>query len=333
MKSISVIMATLNSEKTLKKCLKSVREQEYNQDKIEIIIADGGSTDKTIEIAKQYQTKIIPENTGSPEAAKAVALRQAKNELILQIDDDNILPNKKWLAKMVSLLDKETNIVGCYPWRYTYQKRDKILNRYFSLFGVNDPIAYFLNKADRQSYLSLKWTLSGKATDKGEYFLVEFDKENLSTVGANGFLIKKNLLMRANVDKKHFFHIDVNYDLIKKGYNKYVVVKNDIIHASGENFFKYLKKRQKYMNNLYLHDLLQRRYLIYNPQKDKIKIIVYSIYALTWIGPIIEALKGFVKIPDPAWFLHPIICFSIFWIYSLNTIKYIFKNILKNLIY
>jgi len=324
MKTVSVIIATLNSEKTLGKCLKSIRSQNYPQSKIEILAADGGSTDKTIKIIKKYNGKVIPENTGSPEGAKAIALTKAKNEIILQVDDDNILPDKNWLRKMVSFFDKEKRATGCYPWRYHYRRKDKPLNRYFSLFGVNDPVAWFLGKADRQSYLSDQWTLSGKAKDEGDYFLVEFNQKNLPTVGANGFLIKRKLLNKAKVDEKHFFHIDVNYDLVKQGYKRYIVVKNEIIHISGEDFWRFFKKRKKYMENLYLHDLKNRRYLLYNKKRDRGKIILYSIYALTVVGPIKESIRGFLRIPDPAWFLHPVVCFLIFWIYFLSVINWQF---------
>jgi glycosyltransferase involved in cell wall biosynthesis len=318
-KTVSVILATLNCAKNLEQCLASVRNQNYDQEKIEIIIADGGSTDRTIEIAKKYGATVIPENTGSPEAAKGLALKTAGNEIILEIDDDNILPDKDWLSKMVSLLEKEPRAVGCYPWRYTYRKEDKALNRYFSLFGVNDPVAWFLGKADRQSYLNSNWALSGKAQDKGDYFLVEFNKENLPTVGANGFLIRRDLLMKA--DTNGFFHIDVNADLVRQGYNKYVVVKNDIVHASGESFSKFFQKRYRYMAELYLRDASKRRYFLYNPQKDKLKIIAYSFYSLTFAGPIFDSLRGYLRIPDPAWFLHPVICFLMFWIYFWAIVK------------
>ncbi len=330
MKTISVILATLNSGKILERCLASIRSQDYDQEKIEIVIADGGSIDNTLEIAEKYQARVIPENTHSPEAAKGIAFKESQNEIILGIDDDNILPDKDWLMKMVSLFSKESQAVGCYPWRYRYRKEDKALNRYFSLFGVNDPIAWFLGKADRQSYFSSSWQLSGKAQDKGDYFLVEFDENNLPTVGANGFLIKREFLEKAKIEPDNFFHIDVNLDLVSQGFNKYVVVKNDIIHASGESFLKYLKKRKRYMENLYLQDFSRRRYLIYNPQKDKLKIILYSLYSLTFVGPIFDAWRGYLKVPDLAWFLHPIVCFTMFWIYFLAVAKNKFETCLLN---
>jgi len=322
MKSLSVILATLNSGRTLEKCLQSIRSQIYDQSKIEIVVADGGSTDKTIEIIRKYGGKIILESTGSPEAAKAIALKQAKNEIILQIDDDNILPSKTWLKKMVSFLDQQPEAIACYPWRYTHQKKDKPLNRYFALFGVNDPVAWFLGKADRQSYLKSTWALLGRAEDKGDYFLVEFNPENIPTLGANGFLIKRKILLKAKTEPKYFFHIDVNVDLIRQGFNKYIVGKTDIIHASGESFWRFFKKRKRYMESLYLKDLPKRRYLLYDKTRDRQKVIAYSLYSLTLIGPIFHAFLGYRKIKDPAWFLHPLVCFLIFWIYFLSVVNW-----------
>ncbi len=331
MRTVSVIMATLNSGNILDSCLSSIRSQNYDQDKIEIIAADGGSTDGTKKIIKKYGGKIIPEQTGSPEAAKGVALKQAQNELILEIDEDNILPNKNWLAEMTACFDKEPDIVGCYPWRYTHCRDDKLLNRYFSLFGVNDPVAWFMGKADRQSYLpsKSKYKLAGKAVDKGDYFLVEFTPQNLPTVGANGFLIKRNQLIKAQVDPKHFFHIDVNMDLVKKGFNQYAVVKNDIIHASGEKIIKYFKKRYRYWNELYYRDNSRRRYSICKFPDDSLKISAYSLYSLSVIFPLITSIKGFIFLPDPAWFLHPLVCLGIFWIYFISVIKSWFYNLFK----
>ncbi|MDO8727307.1 MAG: glycosyltransferase, partial [Candidatus Methanoperedens sp.] len=49
--SISIITPTYNSAKTLASCLDSIKAQNYKGD-IEIIIADGGSTDSTLEIAQ-----------------------------------------------------------------------------------------------------------------------------------------------------------------------------------------------------------------------------------------------------------------------------------------
>ncbi|MGY4884125.1 MAG: glycosyltransferase family 2 protein, partial [Nanobdellota archaeon] len=54
---VSVTIPTYNSEGTLKQCLEKVKEQTYKN--IEIIIIDSYSKDKTLEIAKEFNAKII----------------------------------------------------------------------------------------------------------------------------------------------------------------------------------------------------------------------------------------------------------------------------------
>ena len=267
--TVSVIIATLNEAPDLEKCLASIREQDYEQNKIEILVADGGSIDNTAGIIKKYHGKFIPEKTGSPESAKAIALQQTTGKFILMVDSDNIFPDKNWLKTMVNVLEKEPEAIAVYPWQYAYRKSDSLLNRYLALIGINDPIPWFLGKADRQSYLSDKWILSGKAINKGNYFLVQFNTKNAPTLGANGFLIKKKILMKAKVDPHHFYHIDINMDLIKLGYTKYAVVKNNIIHTGGDNLFTYLKKK----NTTWI-------YFIYG--KTKIGAILFTMVTMTY---------------------------------------------------
>ena len=52
--SISIIIPTLNSARTLPKCLQSIVMQVYPRDNIEIIIADGGFTDQTLDIISEF---------------------------------------------------------------------------------------------------------------------------------------------------------------------------------------------------------------------------------------------------------------------------------------
>ncbi len=56
---VSVIIPVYNEEKFISKCLTSLKNQTYPTDKTEILLIDGGSKDKTVEIIESYRN-VLP---------------------------------------------------------------------------------------------------------------------------------------------------------------------------------------------------------------------------------------------------------------------------------
>ena len=82
---ITITLITLNSEKTLKTVLEAVSWAD------EIVLVDSGSTDGTLEIARQFKAKIIYRVFDGYGSQKNFATDQASNDWILSLDDDEIL--------------------------------------------------------------------------------------------------------------------------------------------------------------------------------------------------------------------------------------------------
>lgn len=89
MSSISVVLATFNEAKNLADCLASVKGLAD-----EIIIVDGGSTDSTVAIAKEFGAKVtITDNPPIFHINKQKAIDRATKHWILQLDaDERITP-------------------------------------------------------------------------------------------------------------------------------------------------------------------------------------------------------------------------------------------------
>lgn len=321
---ISVVIATYNSEKTIDKCLRSIRNQDYPQEKVEIILTDGGSMDKTLSIAKKYNVKIIkvPASLQNAEFNKGQGVTESKGDFILMVDHDNILPHDKWLKKMLYPLIENKDIVGSETLRYHYDPKASFLDRYFALFGAGDPLAFYLGKADRLSYIYDEYNLAGDLKEFKEYYIVKFNKNRIPTLGANGFLIRSDILKKnADIRPNHFFHIDVNVDLIKKGYDKYAFIKDDIIHLTGyKSILSFLYRRKLFMEQFHFITKEERRYSVFEP-RDRFKLIVFILYATTVIKPLYDSTRGFLKVKDIAWFFHPILSFVILVIYSYVVLK------------
>ncbi len=335
--SVSVVIATFNSRNTIARCLTSIRQQTYPQSLISIIIVDGGSIDGTRDIVKNFHVKLISVNPKKQNAEynKSIGIQEAKGEILFLLDHDNVLPHNRWLKRMVYPFLDSKKVVGVETLRYHYDPNGSLLDRYFSLFGAGDPIAYYLGKADRLSYLHDVYNLAGQAIDKGTYYLVEFNDKNIPTLGANGFLIRRKLLMEhARSGPGEYYHIDVNVDLIREGYNTYAFVKDSIIHLTGyNNIFNFLKRRILFLKQYYLDASgtivkKSRRYSVFE-KKDTFKLIKFIIISITLVIPLIDSIRGYRKIHDIAWFLHPFLCFVLFVLYSYTIMSDYIRRYVK----
>jgi len=324
--TISVLIPTLNAASVLDECLKSIVSQDYPKKKIEIIIADGGSTDKTLEIAKKYGVKIYKNPLKTGEAGKAVALRYSQGELVALIDSDNILPDKNWLRRMIEpFSDKE--VIGSEPWEFTYRRKNGFIDRYCALLGMNDPLCHFLGNYDRLNTLTGKWTgLVVEQEDKGHWIKVTLKSGALPTIGANGTLMRREILLKSRMVDKYLVDIDILAYLAAKKPVKFAKVKIGIIHLyCGSDIKKFIRKQKRRIKDYLYYQKLGAR--VYPWQKqNKLGLLKFVISCLTIIPLIYQSLKGYFKKPDFAWFFHPLACWITFCVYSWEGIIGLFKT-------
>lgn len=88
---VSVIIPTYNSEKTIRQCLQSIKNQTYKN--LEIIVVDRHSKDKTVQIAEQFNVKLLYV-TQERSYAKNFAAKSANGDFLLFIDSDMTLASK-----------------------------------------------------------------------------------------------------------------------------------------------------------------------------------------------------------------------------------------------
>jgi len=97
MDEISVIIPVKNCEDKIGDCLKAVFCQTLKPK--EVIIVDGHSKDKTVEIAKKYPVNICFEEYQTVGGARQVGVEKANSSYIAFTDSDCI-PNKNWLENL-----------------------------------------------------------------------------------------------------------------------------------------------------------------------------------------------------------------------------------------
>ena len=109
---VSVVVCTYNRKNLLKSCLNSVYAQDYPKSNFEVIIVDGGSTDGTEELCKEFpQIQFITETRFGLAYARNKGAELARGFIVAYTDDDCIV-DKQWLRNLVAGFQVSKNVMG-----------------------------------------------------------------------------------------------------------------------------------------------------------------------------------------------------------------------------
>jgi glycosyltransferase involved in cell wall biosynthesis len=115
--SLDVVLLTLNSERVLNECLQSIYQ---NVPVNQLIVVDGSSTDKTIDILNQFNqqygnVKIIKDR-GNRATARQKGIRQVSTEWFMFVDSDVVLC-RNWFQKAQKYLQSDVGAIwGTEVW-------------------------------------------------------------------------------------------------------------------------------------------------------------------------------------------------------------------------
>ncbi|PIU03828.1 hypothetical protein COT44_00925 [Candidatus Shapirobacteria bacterium CG08_land_8_20_14_0_20_39_18] len=219
--TLSVALAVYNEEKFLEICLKSVQEIAD-----EINIVDGGSTDKTVEIAKSFKAKIqITDNPKIFHINKQKALEMCKGDWILQLDADEVVTKElgEEVVKVISLSREQLEIYQQnLPKRQLFLRHQKLLEKRDGQIGETngDYAGFFL---PRKNYFLGKYLKYGGVYPDGVIRLVK-----------NG---------RAKFPCK-----SVHEQIVVNG--RVGWLENDLIHLADADFKRYLSRNSHYIDLL-----------------------------------------------------------------------------------
>ena len=316
LRSLTIVIPTYNEEKNIRNCLNSIFAQDYPKKLLQVILIDGGSTDKTIEIAKKFEVEVMHNKFKVEERGRPYAIKtRARGEIIGSIDADNIIPeNKDWLKKMIMPFnDKE--IFAADTLYYSYRKNDSLITKYNALIGGDDPIATYFGINDRLCFFNNKWTgMPHKEIDKGDYIEINFRKDKIPAIGSNGFFFRKNIFDKVPNDP--FIHPLFVHDIVSMGHTKMAKVKQGLIHVQDGSIKTFFRKKLRRIKRRYSKEINWR----YNYDINKKEVLKTTLYLGTIALPIKDMILGFQNKPEWVWLFHPIATFGLLFIYAYYAI-------------
>lgn len=202
---ISVIVASFNSESHshLRKCLESIKNQDY-EGEVEIIVADGGSTDDSIAISLSLGVKVI-HNPRITElgfnGGKNLGIDHSTGEFVAIVDADNILIGSHYLAEMIQPFLEDNEISMTVPMPY------------IPLSGECTDLCRYFCLMERALWQSV--THSG--TSRGSW--IKFFPSEI--VVSNGAIIKRSILKKIG---GWDYDTEVGFRLIENGFGAFGIV-------------------------------------------------------------------------------------------------------------
>jgi glycosyltransferase involved in cell wall biosynthesis len=311
-RTVSFVIPTLNSEGYLRGCLDAIRAQDYPQERIEILICDGGSNDATRAIAAEYGCRLVENPRRTAEAGKAEGIRAAGGEIMAFIDSDNVIIGRDWLRRMVAPFE-DPQICSSETLRWHYAREDGIVNRYAALSGINDPASLFVGNYGRWSWLTNRWTdYPVRQTPRDGYVRVQLDPTRVPTMGANGYLVRSALVRTVPGVDEYFFDIDAVQVLAQQGHPIIARVDTEIRHFFARDVRDFARKTRRRAQDYLHHRSVGERSYTWG-----IGGLVRFALATVLVFPLfIQVARGMRHRRDTAWLFHPVACWVTLAIYA-----------------
>ncbi len=113
---LSVVVPLLNEEAYIERLARSLLDQDYPHDRYEILVADGGSTDATLEVLRRIDTQqrvqVLPNPGRTAPAALNVLIAACRGEIVTRVDGHSRVATD-YLSRVVAVMEETgESVVG-----------------------------------------------------------------------------------------------------------------------------------------------------------------------------------------------------------------------------
>lgn len=255
---ISVIVPVYNNEEYIDDCVNSILNQDFDINRIQIILINDGSKDKSIEVLRKYEGKNIlivdKKNTGVSDT-RNVGMKKALGKYILFLDsDDRLSPNAcKCLFNLFEKHYDEIDLIT-YPIVYDINGELKPHVRYHKMFYKGTGI-YDLN----EDYNLLQATVNIVVKNNFEDNILFDVKQNFSEderFATETLMKKKKIGFCKEASYYYRRHVGTANDTITNAYYSF-----ETINGYYEYLFEKFKENghvPKYIQALYINNISWR---------------------------------------------------------------------------
>lgn len=173
---VSIIIPTLHEESNIERCLISLKNLDYP--KYEIIVVDGGSSDRTVEIARNYADKVIvdpslPEGWIGKSYGCHLGYEAARGDILLFTDADTVHHPTSLRTFVGQLLGSDAALLSLLPYQISKKWHEYLTSFYFFFsFLAGGPLSEISNPYKQDAFMAI-----------GQYLL--FTREGYEKIGGH----------------------------------------------------------------------------------------------------------------------------------------------------
>lgn len=310
---VSFLIPTLNAAGILETCLKSIQAQDYPADRMEIILADGGSTDGTRELARRYGATVLDNPRRGYDSGKCVALAGATGEFVVFVDADNEITHPDFITRAVAAMQRYPQALGLESYYLPSPKMSSICVYLSQVLHISDPVAWMMSVNPR---------LVGSAEGVERWTFP--DGRLAFPMGANGFVFRRADLAHLTADDL-FEDCTVVLELAKRGRMEWLRIPGrGVHHYVVGGWWDFVRKRRRQT----FHFLAQRRgqKVSWTQFQPTVPGWLACVYCGTVVGPLWHMFRGLLRTGNPAWLWHPWMSLSSVGGISWGVLTYLFRG-------
>lgn len=282
-KTVTAIITTYNSEKTIRRTLESVLNQQGKGTlfELEVIVVDDCSTDNTVEIIKDFQVTLMStgKNTGGPNVGRNMGLKAAQGDFICIVDHDDTWVEHKIISQLPYLEKAPIVTSGYIAIKVLENKQIEKVNKNHGEFVFYDKNRTFLTKLTKSlrgqnTYLgSIIYRKELKDIHFEESFgMVDFDwvlrlfygQESIEVCKAlyYRYVFDTNLSLNEGYRAKDFYFSLMAIEQYAQEFPKEVRHSYKMIHGSRARYY-YLLGNMKLARFYFFHSVWNKKTFLY----------------------------------------------------------------------
>lgn len=275
---VSLLMPILNEERNLPRCLQALSDQDYPKESLELIIADGGSVDRSLEVVSSYDEELqitVLDNSErrEPEWGKALAFRAATGSYIQCVDADMWPSGPNLISKLVAVMEQTTDITGVVA-RYHSSPELSVWSRYLSHDEFQRDALFQVLTPDMDRFVT---------EHQGDFDICSFPSPRVPPMGQTTMFRRKDVdLRRWNGS---YNDIDLVAAFVAQGKNRFAYIRDvGWCHEHCDSLSHLLTKRRRNMlgqSSSYLLSGSQRDFVWLDTSRPKevVRVIAFALAA------------------------------------------------------